>query len=112
MATKTEIETYITTIAAELGHFQSPTPELISGPHMEQLLQAGYALLEHYEVSADTAVNDAVIGALIDGTMALHMLEGTLPTDLQTRCHELGVALEELVNALTAAVERNIAGDR
>ena len=110
MPTKTEIETYMTTIAAELGHFQAPTPELVASPQVEQLLEVGYTLLEHYEVSTDTTINDRVIGALIDAAMALHMLEGTLPADLQARCQELRGALESLVNAITAAIERNIAG--
>ncbi len=113
MPTKTEIESYITETAASLGHFQSPTPELATSPTLEHLIEAGYALLGYYEENDDTLVNDAVVGSLVDAAVALTMLDpNTLSPEAHERATEMTAALEELVNAITAAVERNIAASR
>lgn len=99
--------------AAALGYFQAPAPELATDPALEQLVEGGYALLGYYEATTDTAVNDAVVGALVDAAMALSLLDtGALPAAACDRAAHLTAALEDLVNAIAAAVERNIAAQR
>jgi hypothetical protein len=114
MASKAEIENYIVTIVDELGHFEHADPALLNHEGLHMFIEAGYALLEHYQTNADTVVDDAIIGAYVDCTLLMGAFasDGNLPDDRQQQAEELMVTIEDLVNAITAAVEQNINATR
>ena len=114
MATRTEIETFISEATAQLDRFQNADPALLQASILDEFIDAGFALLEHYQQTGDAHVDDEIIGAYVDCAMIMHALAADDGLDDATRqqAEAYMTGLEDMVNAITAAVEQNIAAGR
>lgn len=114
MANRSEIEQSIVDAVNQMGYFQNMSADLIRQPVMSQFVDAGFALLQHYQTTDDTQVNDDIVGAFVDCAMITHQLaDNASLSDADRRvAHETTIGLEDLVNAITRAVEKNIHNNR
>jgi hypothetical protein len=114
MSTKIEIETFIANATSQMGYFQHPNPALLGQPLLDQFVDAGFGLLRYYQQSGDANIDDDIVGAYVDCAMAMHALlnDDSLDATTRKRAEEYMIGLEDLVNAITHAVEKNIAAAR
>lgn len=114
MATKSEIETFIVESTQKLGHFQVKDPSILDADLTHEFIDAGFALLQYYQNTNDVNVDDSIIGAFVDCAVLMNVLADDALLDEAIRQHagKTMVSLENLVTAITHAVEKNIAAQR
>ncbi|MFZ4815628.1 MAG: hypothetical protein ACOYL5_13905 [Phototrophicaceae bacterium] len=114
MVTRDELETFIVQGYQHFGGFQAVDPTLLSDPMLIEYVDVGFALLEYYQRSHETQVNENIVGTYVDCAMLMGHLatDPNMPLAVRQRAEEITNTLEDLVNAITRAVERNIASSR
>jgi hypothetical protein len=114
MTDKAQIETFIMDAAAQMGDFRHADPALLRAGLLEDFVAAGYALLNYYQGSGDTVINEDVMGIYVDAAMLTqHMAnDDGLDSAAQAHAGEVCATLEALVNDFTATIEHNIAQQR
>lgn len=110
MASKQDLERFILNISRQYGHFQEPNADLLHGSTLDEFIDAGFGLLGVYQRTADTVVSESVIGALVSCAAMLSLLsqDQQLTATERARADETCTALEDLINALTKAIENNM----
>lgn len=114
MVDKSDIEQFIIDAVTALQFFQTPDPSIIELPLTNEFIDAGFALLEHYQSTKDTVVNDQIIGYYVDCAMFMSTMAGNSNISANQRqlAEEMTMGIEDLVNAITRAVEQNINAKR
>ncbi len=110
MRSKQALEQFILDTSEEHGHFQQANPDLLQGAALDEFIDAGFGLLGVYQQTNDTDISEPVIGALVSCAAMLSMLsEDPSLTDAEReRADHTCTALEDLINALTKAIESNM----
>ncbi|MEO0563694.1 MAG: hypothetical protein AAF125_16430 [Chloroflexota bacterium] len=114
MANKEDLEGEIIALAEALAYLQDHEVILNNSDQFDAFVDAGFGLLQHYQNVPDTEVNDNIVGLFVDAAMTMNMMiaDEALPDDVRGRAESYMTTLEDLVTAITRAVEKNIASGR
>lgn len=110
MTSRQELEHVILEAYQALGSFQQVTPEVLASPVFGQYIEAGYTLLAYYQQTGDTTVSDAVLGTFVDCTLLMGELarHPDVGEAVQQQAAEVVGSLEDMMHAITQAVEANM----
>ena len=110
MKPKKDLEQFILDVAERRGNFQQHDQDLLHGPELDEFVDAGFGLLGHYQRTSDTEIRESVVGALVSCAALLGLLseDQTLSPAERQRADQTCTALEDLLNAMTKAIENNM----
>jgi len=114
MSDRLSIQHYIQDAAHYFNFFETASPAMLEEDRLNGFINGGYELLQHYQTTDDTEVDEETVGLFVDCAMVMEQLlqSENLSDEHARRAEHVLDAAEQLVTAITRAVEKNIADAR